>query len=280
MFNCFQRPRFTVTALLLLVGVLSTCFVAHSMLASETVSAAATDWGLSFQSEGAPPIGNATSEALKSYNAFYMGDNTKPVIYLTFDAGYESGDTPAILDALKKHNAPACFFVVSNYIESAPNLVKRMIDEGHIVGNHTSTHPDMSKIADQLAFQKELNGVEEQYNALTGQELPKFYRPPQGKFSEENLKQAQELGYTTVFWSLAYVDWYADNQPTHEQAFSKLIPRIHNGAILLLHSTSKTNAEILDELLTKYEEMGYSFGSLNDFKTEENKDLPSTSALE
>ena len=226
--------------------------------------AAATDWGLSFQTEGAPPIGNASPEALRAYNAYYVGDCEKPVIYLTFDAGYESGDTPAILDALKKHNAPACFFVVSNYIETAPELVQRMAAEGHLVGNHTSTHPDMSKISDKTAFEQELRGVEEQYQTLTGQELPKFYRPPQGKYSEENLKHAKELGYTTVFWSLAYVDWYADNQPTPEQAFSKLIPRIHNGAILLLHSTSHTNAEILDALLTKYEELGYSFGALTD----------------
>lgn len=228
------------------------------------VTAAATDWGLSFQTEGAAPVGNASAAELRQLDAYYVGDTTEPVIYLTFDAGYESGDTPAILDALKKHNAPACFFVVSNYIESAPDLVKRMVAEGHLVGNHTSTHPDMSRISDAAAFEQELRGVEEQFQALTGQELPRFYRPPQGKYSEENLRQAQQLGYTTVFWSLAYVDWYADNQPTAEQAFEKLIPRIHNGAIVLLHSTSRTNAQILDELLTRYEQLGYRFGSLTE----------------
>lgn len=228
------------------------------------VTAASTNWGLSFQSPGAPPIGNASTDALRKYDAFYVGDTSKPVVYLTFDAGYESGDTPAILDALKKHNAPACFFLVSNYMETAPDLVRRMVDEGHIVGNHTASHPDMSKISDKAAFEKELNGVAEQYKSLIGQDMPKVYRPPQGKYSEENLRQAKELGYTTVFWSLAYVDWYADNQPTHQQAFDKLLPRIHNGAILLLHSTSRTNAEILDPLLTKYEEMGYAFGSISD----------------
>lgn len=255
-----------------LVGLLSAAVIVAcgavvvQVLRSEVPvqTVASTDWGLSFQTEGAPPIGNASADALRAYNAYYVGDTAKPVIYLTFDAGYESGDTPAILDALKKHHAPACFFVVSNYIETAPDLVKRMAEEGHIVGNHTSSHPDMSKISDKASFEKELRGVEEQYKTLTGQELPKFYRPPQGKYSEENLRQAKELGYTTVFWSLAYVDWYADNQPTHQQAFDKLLPRIHNGAILLLHSTSRTNAEILDELLTKYEELGYSFGSLTD----------------
>ena len=233
--------------------------IGHNKL---TVAAAVTDWGLSFQSQGSAPVGNATSDALAEYDAYYVGNTNDSVIYLTFDAGYESGDTAAILDALKKHNAPACFFVVSNYIETAPELIKRMVEEGHIVGNHTSTHPDMSKISDKTAFEKELKGVEEQFKTLTGKELPKFYRPPQGKFSEENLKQAQELGYKTIFWSLAYVDWYADNQPTSDEAFNKLIPRIHNGAIVILHSTSSTNAQILDELLTKYEQMGYRFGSL------------------
>lgn len=242
------------------------CSITVKTLSKEfdSVAVSSTNWGLSFQSQGCAPIGNATSEDLAKYDAYYVGDYDKPVIYLTFDAGYESGETPKILDTLKKHNVPACFFIVSNYIETAPELVKRMVDEGHIVGNHTATHPDMSKISDFSSFEKELKCVEEQFKALTGKDLPKFYRPPQGKYNEENLKHAQSLGYKTIFWSLAYVDWYADNQPTHDEAFNKLIPRIHNGAILLLHSTSKTNAEILDELLTKYKQMGYRFASLEE----------------
>ena len=223
-----------------------------------------SDWGLSFQTEGQPPVGNVPADTLLQWNAYYVGDTSKNTIYLTFDAGYENGCTGAILDALKKHNAPACFFVVGNFIDSAPELVQRMVDEGHIVGNHTLHHPDMSSISSKDAFAAELNGLEEKFTALTGQPMQKFYRPPQGKFSEENLKQAQELGYTTVFWSLAYVDWYTDNQPTNEQAFAKLLPRIHNGAIVLLHSTSETNARILDELLTRWENEGYTFGSLTD----------------
>lgn len=135
-------------------------------------------------------------------------------------------------------------------IESAPDIVRRMAAEGHIVGNHTYHHPDMSAISDKASFQKELDSLAALYQEITGQELSHFYRPPQGKYSEQNLKLAQELGYQTVFWSLAYVDWYADNQPTAEQAYAKLLPRIHNGAIVLLHSTSSTNAAILDDLLT------------------------------
>lgn len=229
-----------------------------------SIPASAADWGLSFQTEGAAPIGNATAEELAEYNACYVGDTSKKVIYLTFDCGYENGYTESILDALKKHNAPAAFFVVGNMIESAPDIIRRMVNEGHIVGNHTYHHPDMSAISDPAAFQQELETLEALYQETTGEEMLKFYRPPQGKYSEENLKQAHELGYQTVFWSLAYVDWYVDDQPTAEQAYSKLLPRIHDGAIVLLHSTSRTNAEILDDLLTKWEEMGYSFAPLTD----------------
>lgn len=233
-----------------------------------TVNAEVTNWGLSFPTPGQPPIGNASSEELEALSARYLGDVSEPVIYLTFDAGFENGNTPAILDALKKHHAPAAFFLVGNYLETAPDLVRRMVEEGHVVGNHTTSHPDMSKIADLETFQQELKGVEDLYREVTGQEMPKLYRPPQGKFRLENLKQAQQLGYTTVFWSLAYVDWYTDNQPTKEQAFDKLLPRIHNGAIVLLHSTSSTNAQILDELLTKWEQAGYRFGNLKELMIE------------
>ena len=219
------------------------------------------NWGLSFPGEGQMPIGNATADYLKQYNAQNTQDK---VIYLTFDAGYENGNTAAILDALKKHNVHATFFLVGNYIETSPDLVKRMVAEGHTVGNHTFHHPDMSKISTKESFEKELNDLESLYQQTTGQPVKKYYRPPQGKYSESNLKMANDMGYRTFFWSLAYVDWYEDKQPTKEEAFKKLLGRIHPGAIVLLHSTSKTNGQILDELLTKWEEMGYHFGSLDD----------------
>ena len=228
------------------------------------VPASAGNWGLSFPTEGEAPVGNASQADLANYDAYYLGDTGQKVIYLTFDCGYENGYTEKILDALKKHHAPAAFFVVGHMIESAPDIVRRMAAEGHVVGNHTFHHPDMSAISQQDAFQKELDSLAELYRQTTGKPLSRFYRPPQGKYSEENLKQAQALGYKTVFWSLAYVDWNTDSQPTAEQAYAKLLPRIHNGAVVLLHSTSRTNAEILDELLTKWEEMGYAFRSLED----------------
>ena len=224
----------------------------------------AENWGLGFGSVGTQPSGTASSDKLKEYNAYYVGDAGEKKIYLTFDCGYENGNTSQILDALKKHDAPAAFFVVGHFLESAPEMVKRMVEEGHTVGNHTYHHYDMSKLSDEAAFNQELTSLETLYRETTGEDMPRYYRPPQGIYSEKNLEMAQKLGYRTVFWSLAYVDWYQDNQPTDEQAFSKLLPRIHPGAVVLLHSTSQTNARILDTLLSKWEEMGYSFGTLDE----------------
>ena len=219
-------------------------------------------WGRSVRESGAAPVGNAGVDQLRKYDAAYLGDPSEKVLYLTFDAGYENGCTAQILDTLKKHQVPAAFFLVGNYIEKNADLVRRMVAEGHTVGNHTMHHPDMSKLKDKEAFNKELRELEDLFREKTGQELPKYYRPPQGIYSESNLKMAQELGYRTVFWSLAYVDWNNDSQPTKEEAFQKLLPRTHNGAVVLLHSTSKTNAEILNELSGKWKEQGYRCGTL------------------
>ena len=243
------------------IAVLAAVALAVSIFSRQTLETGS--WGLSFRTEGAPPVGPAGTAQLKQYDAVYLGDTSKKVIYLTFDAGYENGSTEKILDALKKHNVKAAFFLVGNYLEQNADLVRRMVSEGHIVGNHTMHHPDMSKITDPAAFQKELSDLETLFKQITGKEMPKYYRPPQGIYSEENLRMAKEMGYKTVFWSLAYVDWNNDAQPTAEQAYRKLLPRTHNGAVVLLHSTSKTNGEILDDLLTKWEEMGYTFASVD-----------------
>ena len=168
------------------------------------------------------------------------------------------------MNALKRHNVQATFFVVGNFLRDNPELVKQMLKEGHTVGNHTFHHPDMSQIATKETFSRELKSVEALYKDITGKSMTRFYRPPQGKYSTENLQMAKDMGYHTFFWSLAYVDWLADAQPSKEEAFDKLLGRIHPGAIVLLHSTSSTNASILDELLTKWEEMGYTFGTLEE----------------
>ena len=230
------------------------------IMAGEVLQTAS--WGLSFQ--GAAPSGTASAAQLKKFDAAYIGNAAEKVIYLTFDAGYENGCTEKILDVLKKHNAPAAFFLVGHYIDKNADLVRRMVSDGHTVGNHTMHHYDMSKLSNKAAFQKELTDLENLYKEVTGSDMPKFYRPPQGTYSEENLRMAKELGYKTVFWSLAYVDWNQNDQPSREYAFSKLLPRTHNGAVVLLHSTSTTNAEILDELLTKWETDGYRFAPISE----------------
>lgn len=212
---------------LLVLGIILA--LAGAGAAKQAAALPAGSWGLSFQQEGQPPVGNTTADRLRQYDA-----------------------------------ALAAFFLVGNYIERNPDLVRRMAQEGHTVGNHTYHHWDMSKIGEMEQFRQELESLETLYRDTTGQELAKFYRPPQGIYSEKNLEMAQQLGYHTVFWSLAYVDWLQDDQPTSEQAYAKLIPRIHNGAVVLLHSTSQTNAAILDSLLTRWEEMGYSFGEISE----------------
>ena len=254
-----MRKRDIFLLLGAVIAVIAMVFVQFTTDAIETGA-----WGLSFRQENTAPIGPANSEELARFNAAYLGNTQEKVIYLTFDAGYENGCTSKILDVLKKHNVPAAFFLVGNYIEKNADLVRRMVAEGHIVGNHTMHHPDMSKLDTMESFSKELTDLEGLYRSITGQEMAKFYRPPQGVYSKDNLRYAKELGYQTVFWSLAYVDWNNDKQPSAETAFSKLIPRIHNGAVVLLHSTSQTNAEIMDELLTRWEEMGYRFATLEE----------------
>lgn len=262
--KALKQKKVVILSLVALLGLCGLVTLTARQGGAVMASAEITNWGLSFQEEGQPPIGNADSEYLAQFNALYRDPTQEKVLYLTFDAGYENGYTAQILDALKKHQVPATFFLVGNYLETEPELVCRMVKEGHTVGNHTYTHPDMSAIATEEAFQEELTKNEALYKEITGEEMAKLYRPPQGKFCESNLCMAQKLGYRTVFWSLAYVDWYEDDQPTREEAFEKLIPRIHPGAVVLLHSTSATNAAILDDLLTQWEDLGYTFGRLEE----------------
>ena len=220
------------------------------------------NWGLSFQEEGKAPVIDVNKEFLEQYDAYYLGDEENKKIYLTFDAGYENGNTEKILDILKEQQVKATFFLVGNYMEKCPEIVKRMVEEGHIVGNHTYHHKDMATLIDKESFLKELTDLEKYYKNITGSEMPKFYRPPQGKYTEQQLTWAKEEGYKTCFWSLAYVDWDEKKQPTREEAMEKLKQRIHPGSIILLHSTSSTNAEILDDIIMEWKNMGYTFGDL------------------
>lgn len=223
------------------------------------------NWGLGFGTDGDVPSGTNTYDELKEYNAFYRDNTDEKIIYLTFDAGFENGNTEPILVALEKHEVSATFFLVGNYLDTTPDLVLRILEEGHEVGNHSYNHPDMSGKGKE-EFIEEMESMEISFKELTGEDISMYYRPPQGKYNESNLIWANELGYKTIFWSLAYVDWYEDDQPTHDEAMDKLTSRIHPGAIVLLHNTSKTNGEILDKLIVKWKEMGYTFKTLSELK--------------
>ena len=225
------------------------------------VSAANTNWGLSFQENGKTPTGNATPEFLKQYGAYFVGPTAssgeageQKTIYLTFDAGFENGNTPAILDALKAHNAKACFFLVGNYLETSPELVKRMVEEGHTVGNHTYHHPDMSKIADEESFRQELTLLEDAYRELTGQEMTKFYRPPLGK-NTANRTSKWRTTWGIIPFSGVSPTWTGTRQssPPGSRRSTSCFPAIHPRGDRAVAQHLEPNAEILDELLSKWE---------------------------
>lgn len=197
-------------------------------------------------------------------NAYYVGDTNSKVLYLTFDEGYENGNTPKILDTLKEENVPAAFFVVKPYIKKESDIVKRMVQEGHLVCNHSSHHPSMASIKDNSKFKLEFSEVEDEFKNLTGEDMPKFFRPPMGKYSKNSLKMTQDLGYKTIFWSFAYKDWLVDNQPEENAAIKKIVDGAHPGAIILLHAVSNTNANILKNVIQELKSQGYEFKSLSD----------------
>lgn len=210
------------------------------------------------------PSAEGEMSFIEKYGGAYIGKNPdEKVVYLTFDAGYENGNIARILDTLKKHNACGAFFVLENIIKRDTSLVRRMADEGHLVCNHTSRHKNMTTLTRE-EFSAELASLEATAHDVAGVEVAKFYRPPEGKFNEENLAWANELGYKTIFWSFAYADWDNSKQPDPERAKKLILDNIHNGAILLLHPTSKTNADILDSVLTSLENSGYRFGTLDE----------------
>ena len=186
------------------------------------------------------------------------------VIYLTFDAGYENGNIRRIVEALKEEDVKATFFILDNMIIKNKDLVREIIDNGHTVANHTLKHRDLTNVKSIDEFKKELSSLEELYESTYGEKMPKLYRPPEGKISEENLRWAKELGYTAVMWSFAYADWDNEKQPTQAYAMKKILDNLHNGEIMLLHPTSDTNAKIMKELIQHLKSMGYRFGTIEE----------------
>ncbi len=257
MFCIITKQKLFLFSLIVIVAI-------AGIVSSFVFASSQTSWGLCFREASKVPEGNATADELLKYDAYFVGDTQKKNIYLTFDVGYEAGFTENILDTLKKNDVKATFFIVGNYFDSNPDTIKRMDAEGHIVANHTLTHPNMSKMSTFEDFKAQIEPNEQKYKNITGKDMKKYYRPPQGVYNTQNLQDAQNLGYKTIFWSVAYVDWERDNQPTHQKAMETLLKRVHDGAIILLHSTSKTNMEILDELIHTLKDQGYVFSSLDE----------------
>lgn len=224
-------------------------------------------WYFKPNDEHVPPtINQNLNFDLKDYSAYYTGP-TNPEsksLYLTFDEGYENGYTTKILDVLAEKNVKAIFFVTSHYIESNPELIKRMDKEGHIVANHSKNHPAMPDKASNLdEFNNEFKDVEDKYKEVTGKEIAKVFRPPMGKYSQKSLAMTNNLGYKSIFWSFAYYDYDVDKQPTQEQALNKLMNHLHDGSIMLLHAVSKTNTEILGTFIDQAQAQGYEFKLFN-----------------
>lgn len=219
-------------------------------------------WWFIRNNENLPP-GAQNEIDIAYYDAYYLGNINEKKIYLTFDEGYENGYTGKILDTLKEHNVKATFFVTKPYIESQPELIKRMVDEGHIVGNHTVTHPSLpSKSKEEIEY--EINDTAGYYKEVTGRPMDLFFRPPSGEYSERTLQITKDLGYKTIFWSMAYNDWDINHQPGKQVAYNHIVNNHHQGAIILLHAVSSSNTEALPDIINFLKEQGYTFALLNE----------------
>ncbi|MVP01207.1 delta-lactam-biosynthetic de-N-acetylase [Paenibacillus sp. N10] len=201
-------------------------------------------------------------ELLQKHEAIFLGDTRQKELYLTFDNGYENGYTVKVLDILKEKKVPAAFFITGHYVEDQPELVKRMVNEGHIIGNHSWSHPDMTRISDEK-IKTELEKLKEQVTSLTGQKTMNYMRPPRGIFSERMLSVSKDLGYINVYWSVAYKDWDVKDQKGGDYAYEKVTAQLHPGAVILLHSVSKDNTEALGKIIDYAHKHGYEFKSLD-----------------
>ena len=239
-----------------------------SLLGAVPTSGGGAGWYVRRNHDHKQPALDPSFSYIEEYDAYYVDKRAEEredkVLYLTFDAGYENGNVAKILDTMKAEGVTGAFFILDNLILRNEELVRRMKEEGHLVCNHTLRHRDMTKIRDKETFAHELSALEDLYRERIGAEMARYYRPPEGRFCEENLKMAKELGYKTVFWSLAYADWDNANQPSREAALKKILDNTHNGAVILLHPTSATNAAILPELIRVWREEGYRFGTLDE----------------
>lgn len=262
-----MRKIFISAFCFMLVGV----FAFHAF--SENSSKDSYSWYIKRNSEHKQPIVGQDIAFAEQMGAYYVdrnhGDeNDKKVLYLTFDCGYENGNVERILDTLNEKQVKGAFFILSNLVIMETDLVNRMAEEGHLVCNHTSKHTNMSTCKTEEEFREPMCKLEDTYREYTGRELAKYFRPPEGRFNESTLEYADQMGYTTVFWSFAYEDWSDDKQPDHDVAKRKIFDNLHNGAIILLHPTSDTNAAILGDVIDECRAQGYRFATLDELKKE------------
>lgn len=222
-------------------------------------------WGFKKEKGKKPDIPKETEDILAKYDAFYIDENGGKVMYLTFDEGYEAGYTAQILDTLKNSGVPAAFFITGDYFDREQELVRRMFDEGHIIGNHTEHHPNLHKLGDYNKMQEEFKLLDDKYFEMFGKHM-EYMRAPEGEYSERVLAAAKDAGYKTAFWSFAYRDWLRDNVRGKEYAKESVIPFFHDGAVLLLHAVSKDNAEALQDIIVEAKKQGYSFKSLDNIE--------------
>ncbi len=232
--------------------------------ANTSLSTSKIEWGIKRgNNHEQPDLGKKNKELIEKYNGLAMGNANDKYVYLTFDLGYEAGYTNSILDTLKANDVKATFFITAHYVNTASDIVQRMIDEGHIVGNHTVNHKSMPNLTDEQIKEELMNlhtAVFQKFNyEMT------YMRPPKGEYSEKSLNATIQLGYVPVMWSFAYADWDENNQPSNQEGINKIVENTHNGEIMLLHATSKTNMEILDTVIKDIKNMGYEFRSLNEF---------------
>lgn len=231
---------------------------------NSTIDNKKLEWGIKREKNHVQPdVGEKNKAVMDEYKGIYMGNSDKPYVYLSFDNGYEAGYTNQILDILKANEVKAAFFITAHYLNTASDIVERMVNDGHIVGNHTVNHKSMPSLSDEQIEQEVLKLHQTVYEKF-GYEM-KYIRPPMGEFSQRTLSITNSIGYKTTMWSLAYDDWDENNQGREQYATKKILDNIHNGAIILLHANSKDNANILDNIIKQVRNMGYEFKSLNEF---------------
>lgn len=267
-----QKIFFMIVMLGLIIGVSVVQYNQDTTKNETSKSVSSSDlsnkkigWGIKREDNHKQPnLGAKNKELIDKYSGLAMGNSEKKYIYLTFDEGYEAGYTPQILQILKENDVKATFFLTAHYLNTQPDLIKQMIDEGHIVGNHTVNHKSMPSLSDEQVNSEVMDLHKSMYEKFKYE--MKYIRPPMGEFSERTLSIMKSLGYKTVMWSFAYEDWNEDKQPDLAVAKQKILDNVHCGEIMLLHGNSKTNTDVLGDIIKEIKGMGYEFKSLDEFE--------------